>query len=211
MALLPQPQEQYLLELENLAPRSETLKSMEQYAAERKFPIVGPLVGRMMATVAIAIQAKKVVELGSGFGYSAIWFATALGKDGAILCTEGDPENGTRAKQYFSEAGVVTPIDFQIGDALTISKQHAAPVDIVFCDIDKHEYPDAIEEAYRLLRVGGIFFTDNTLWSGKLTDPSITDKYTQGIREFNQRIFSDQRFSTTILPIRDGVAMAVKR
>ncbi len=202
--------ESYLHRLENTVPRSETLQTMETYAKEKSFPIVGPLVGRMMATVALSIGAKRVLELGSGFGYSAIWFAWAIGRNGSIVCTDGDEKNRGMAQENFRNAKVSTPIEFKVGDALSISRTLSGPFDIVFCDIDKHEYPDAIDEAARLLHPDGVFFTDNTLWSAKIVDVSITDKYTEGVREFNRRLFTDRRFSSTILPIRDGVAMAVK-
>ncbi len=203
--------DKYLHELEDSASRSDTLKAMEAYARERHFPIVGPLVGRAMSSMALAINAKRVLELGSGFGYSAIWFAQAIGSDGRIVCTDGDEQNHKLALENFEKAGIETPVDFHVGDALTISKTLNSSFDIIFCDIDKHEYPDVIEEVVRLLRPGGLFFTDNVLWSGRVLEPMITDRNTVGIRLFNETLFQDSRFSTTILPIRDGVALAVKK
>lgn len=208
--ILSREMTEYLGELENIRSRSDWLRHIEKRAITEGFPIIGPLVGRLLAILARSVQAKKVLELGSGFGYSALWFSKGMESGGVIVCTDGDARNRDCAFEYFSQAQLSQRIDFRIGDALTISRELSGPFDIVFNDIDKHEYPVVIEEAHRLLRPGGLLISDNTLWSGKVIDPDENDRYTHGIKQYNKTLFADKRFFSTIIPLRDGVSVSVK-
>lgn len=196
--------------LEKVTPESpEVMQEMEAYAREHGFPIVGPQVGRLLYQLAFVSGARRVVELGSGFGYSAYWFALAMGDKGEIVLTDGNPENKKRALDYFERAGLKSRFDFRVGDALTETAGLSAPFDIVFCDIDKEGYPDTIKPAAGWLRRGGLFIIDNLLWDEKVCEPN-PDDTTQAILNFTRNLYADDRFFTTIVPIRDGVGVAVR-
>lgn len=210
MAMINELITQYLLELQRSQFQNTVLTEMEEYAKQKNFPIIGPLVGNFLSICAKMIGAKKVLELGSGYGYSAFWFAIALGSEGEIVCIDGDQKNKELAEQYFQKAKLETKIHYKIGDALTIANTLKDKFDIVFCDIDKHQYPLVIDIGYELLNSGGLLIFDNALWSAKVVDTSVNDNATLGIRELNKKIFSDQRYQASILPLRDGVLIARK-
>lgn len=186
------------------------LDEMEALARERGFPIIGPLVGRVLQQLVVVAEAKRVFELGSGYGYSAIWMSMVLPSDGSVICTDGDPENARLAEKYFERAGVKSKVDFRVGDALERFAEETGPFDLILNDIDKEGYPDTIGPVKEKLRPGGIFVTDNMLWSGRVLEGDKSES-TLGVIEFTRRIFSDPDFLTTIIPIRDGIAVAVKR
>jgi caffeoyl-CoA O-methyltransferase len=197
----------YLL---NVTPeRDDVLQDMEEYALARNFPIIGPLVGRMIHMLAKTSQATRILELGSGFGYSAYWFAKALGKDGKIICTDGDPHNAEHAQEYFHRGKISSKITFLVGDALKLIDEVDGQFDIIFIDIDKHQYPKAFRKAVPRLRKGGLLITDNVLWSGKVLNHK-PDSDTAGILTYNRLIYSSKELFTTIIPLRDGVAISVK-
>jgi predicted O-methyltransferase YrrM len=189
--------------------RTPILQEMERYAKKHHFPIIGPLVGRMLFQMASAIKAKRVLELGSGYGYSALWFAMAIGPKGEIVLTDGDKENKVRALDYIERSGLKTSFDFRVGDALKISQKLRGPYDIILNDIDKQDYPRTIDLAATRLRKGGLFITDNLIWSGRVADQK-QDKTTKRIVEFTELLYQDKRFFTTVLPIRDGVGIALR-
>ncbi|MFH1699571.1 MAG: O-methyltransferase [Candidatus Zixiibacteriota bacterium] len=198
--------------LHKITPQSEKiLKEMEDCATEKGFPIIGPLVGRFLCQMAMVMKAKKILELGSGFGYSAYWFSLGMGGRGQIVMTDADSSNKEQAFQYFVRGGLKTSIKFLVGDALKSADSLRGGFDIVLNDIDKAEYPKTIEIAHRLLRPRGLFITDNLIWSGKVFNPEVKDKDTKGIRRFTKMLYSDDRFLTSVLPIRDGVSVAVRR
>jgi caffeoyl-CoA O-methyltransferase len=187
------------------------LGAMEAFAERKRFPIVGHHSGSLLAMLARCIGARRVLELGSGFGYSAVWFARAIPEDGTVTCTDLSRDNRELALGYFRAAGLEKKIEFIIGDALATAREQVGPFDVVFSDIDKESYPSTIELALRLLRPGGLFITDNTLWSGKVADPSVTDAPTEAIRAFNRRIFSHKDLDAVIVPVRDGLAICRKK
>jgi len=186
------------------------LGEMERLGAERDFPIVGPQVGRMLETLARACGARRVLELGSGFGYSAFWFLRAVGRDGHVTLTDGSRERCAEARLFLDRGGFSGRYRIETGDALEIAPTIAPPVDIVFCDIDKQDYPKALPIAHRLLRPGGLFITDNLLWDGKVLEPDPSDWTTAGVVELTRLLRASDEFVSTILPLRDGVAVAVK-
>lgn len=191
--------------------RDKTLQVMERYAAKNRFPIIGPLVGRYLYQTALTIKAKKILEFGSGFGYSAYWFSLAIGRGGHIIMTDGNEQNKTRALDYFKKGKLKSKFDFHVGDALEIAAAQKSKFDIILNDIDKQDYPKTIDYAARLLKPGGIFITDNLIWSGKVFDAGNKDKATRGVRKFTRQLYADKRFFTTILPLRDGIAVAVRK
>lgn len=190
--------------------RDKVLTAMERYARRHGFPIIGPLVGRFLYQMTVATKARKILELGSGFGYSAYWFARATGKRGEITMTDSDEKNRDRAMEYFREAKLQARFIFILDDALTAAARLKGPYDIILNDIDKHGYPQTIEAAARLLKPGGLFITDNIIWSGRVYDSGVRDRNTRGIRRFTKMLYADRRFFTTIIPIRDGIAVALR-
>ncbi len=186
------------------------IQEMESYAEKNGFPIIGPLVGRVLCQLALVSGARRILELGSGFGYSAFWFSRAMGEEGEIILTEFRRENLDRARSYLTRAGLRSTFHFRQGDALQTADSVDGPFDIILIDLDKHQYPAALDKALPKLRPGGIAIADNTLWSGRVLDAETADRDTRGILEYNERVFSDPSLVTSILPIRDGVAVSVK-
>ena len=201
--------EEYLYSL--LPPRDEVLAEMEEEAARRKVPIVGPAVARILYQLALIGKAKTVFEMGSAIGYSTIWWARAVGENGRVFYTDGDPINAERARKYFERAGVADRITVRVGDALEILSEQKQEFDIVFNDVDKEDYPRVFRLAVSRVRKGGLFITDNVLWSGKVAEKNPRDASTKAILEFNRLLYGSADLFTTILPIRDGVAVALKK
>ncbi len=200
--------EKYIFDL--LPKQNEVLEEMYQYGIERDFPLIGPLCGQFLRQMALVTRAKRVFEMGSGYGYSAVWFATGMPEDGKIICTDGDPENRERAMAYFKRLGIEHKIEFHVGMAQDILRRYDGPFDIIFNDVDKEQYPETLDIAIPRLRSGGLFITDNGLWDGKVIDP-VGDIYTQGVKKFNQLSFSRADLVTMIVPLRDGLVVSVKR
>jgi caffeoyl-CoA O-methyltransferase len=191
--------------------RDEVLMRMESEAAARSIPIVGPVVGRILHQLALMIQAKTIFEMGSAIGYSTIWWARALGEGGRVFYTDGDRKNADEARGYFERAGVAARITIRTGDALEILSEQNGEFDIIFNDIDKEDYPRAFRLAIPRLRKGGLFVTDNVLWSGRVAEKNPTEASTKAILEFNRLLYGSSELFPTILPIRDGVAVAIKK
>ena len=201
--------EDYLYEL--LPRRDEVLSEMEEYAAQHKVPIIGPAVARMLALLVHISGAKRIFELGSAIGYSTIWLARAAGPQAEVTYTDGDPENAKRAKGYFERAGVAQQIHVETGDALTLLKKIPGEFDLIFNDINKREYPDAAKQALPRLRRGGLFITDNTLWSGKAARKAEAgDADTRGIQELNRLVHESKDLFSVLIPLRDGVTVCRK-
>lgn len=186
-------------------------QAMEALAQQEGFPIVGPLVGRHLLLLARAIGAKQVFELGSGFGYSALFFARAVGPEGHVHCTELAASNIERGQSFLSDAGVIERVTYHQEEATAALTRVGGTYDIIYNDIDKDGYPETIELAHTHLRPGGLFITDNALWSGRILDPADDSASTRGVAEFNRRLFSHPGFLASINPTRDGVAVALKR
>ena len=193
-----------------LPKRDAVLTEMEEYATEHQVPIVGPAVARVLQQLALTIRAKTVFELGSAIGYSTIWWAHAVGEGGRVIYTDGDPKNAERARGYFGRAGVTTRIKIHVGDALEYLSEQKQEFDIIFNDVDKEDYPRVLRLVAPRLRKGGLFITDNVLWSGRVAQKT-PDAQTRAILEFNRALYGSPEFFSTILPIRDGVAVALKK
>lgn len=183
---------------------------MEALAEKRHFPIVGPLVGRLLYQLALIHRAERVLELGSGFGYSAYWFAKGLPKTGRVICTEGSADRIRQGVDFLNRAGLEGQVEFRQGDALELIARAEGPFDIIFCDIDKAAYPDALALGLPKLRAGGLFIADNVLWSGRVASAS-DDPDTAGIKAFNKAIYARPELTTTLIPLRDGVSVSLKR
>ena len=202
-----------------LPERPAVLAEIEQRADEEDIPIVGPSVGRLLYQHARLIQAKTVFELGSAVGYSSIWWAMAVGENGIVHYTDGSRKNADEAREYFERAGVADRIQIHSGDALEMLSERKEQFDILFCDIDKNDYPRAALMAPARVRRGGLFIADNTLWRGQvafaagnpdLVPESEPDRKLSAIVEFNRLMYESTDWFTTIVPLRDGVTVAVR-
>jgi len=201
-----------------LPARNAVLQEMERQAKERDIPIVGPAVARLLFQYARLINARTVFEMGSAIGYSTIWWAMAVGEGGKVHYTDGSEKNAKEARGYFKEAGLAARIDVHVGDALDFLAGRKEQFDMVFCDVDKHDYPRAARIAASHVRKGGLFIADNTLWKGKLAymagnpdlKPDPTDASTNAIADLNRMLYESPDWYATILPLRDGVTVAMR-
>jgi caffeoyl-CoA O-methyltransferase len=189
-------------------------EEMEALAKDRDFPIVGRTVGITLEVLARAIGARRVLEMGSGYGYSAYWFARAVGPEGEVHMTEGDAGNQEKAVAYLERADLAARIRSHVGNALDIIDELDGEFDVVFCDIDKGDYPAAWTKARDRIRVGGLYLCDNVLWDGRVVtgeDRQGTPAgWTAAVRQHNEAIAADQRYVSTIVPTRDGVMVALR-
>jgi len=197
---------QYILDL--LPPRDPVLAEMEAYAAENGVPIIGPAVATVLAQLVRLSGAKRIFELGSAIGYSTIWLARAAGPKAEVHYSDGSEANAARAREYFRLASLESRIVLHIGDALEALASVPGQFDFIFNDVDKEGYPAVLTAAPDRLRTGGLFVTDNTLWHGKVLRAE--DETTHAVVEFNRKLFEDKRFMTSMLPLRDGVSVAIK-
>src|SRR5690242_11115139 len=182
------PVDQYLYSM--LPSRDEVLAEIEVQAVKRNIPIVGPAVGRLLYQLALISGAKSVFELGSAVGYSSIWWARAVGENGRVIYTDGDRDKANEARGYFERAGVADRITIKVGDALELLSEEKREFDIIFCDIDKEDYPRALRMAVPRVRKGGLFITDNVLWSGRVAEKEPKEASTRAIQEFNRLLYS---------------------
>ena len=180
--------EEYIYRL--LPERDPVVKEMEDYAEEHRIPII---------------------EMGSAIGYSTIWLARAVGTQGKVFYSDGDPDKAKRAEVYFRMAGVAKRIEVKVGDALALVKKTPGKFDVIFIDVDKQQYPGALQAALPKLQRGGLIIADNTLWSGKAARPAAADdKDTKGIQEFNRLAYSSKELYPVLIPLRDGVTACRK-
>jgi caffeoyl-CoA O-methyltransferase len=214
MAFMDRRVSDYLTDLAGVEHHHQVLLEMETKAREQHFPIVGRAVGRYLEMAARSIGARRVFEMGSGFGYSAYWFARAVGDDGEVICTDTDPDNARSAENHLRGAGVWGPVRYEVGDALERFAATEGEFDVVYCDVDKLGYPDCWRAAAERIRVGGLWLCDNVLWSGTVATGEDRDEATAGwqhaIGEHNRLVASDPRFVGSIVPIRDGVMAALR-
>ncbi len=188
------------------------LEAMHERARDERFPVVGPRVGRLLYALAKIVGAHTVVELGSGFGYSAWWFARAVGPTGVVHLTDRSAERLAQARDYLDEAGLWERCRAHEGDALQWFASFEGPADVVFVDLDKARYPEALQLAASRLRPGGLLLADNVLWGGRVWDPAERDAATRGIRAFLDALQAHPAFEfLALLPERDGVAIGLRR
>lgn len=189
--------------------RPRVLQEMEKLAAEKNFPIIGPLVGRFLYQLVKLTGARRVFELGSGYGYSAIWLAMALPAGGKIICTDGEEENRQSANYFFNKAGLLQKLHFQVGDGVEILKKTRGQFDIILNDIDKKDYPKALKIAIPRLRKNGVLVSDNMFRNGEVFRHA-QNPDSRGVITYTRMIYSDKRLFSSIMPIRDGISISVK-
>jgi predicted O-methyltransferase YrrM len=196
-----------------LPERDPVLREMEAKAARERIPIVGPLVARILFQMAQMSGAKTVFEMGSAIGYSTIWWARAVGEGGRVIYTDGDPRRAEEAKDFLSRAGVLDRVQILVGDALELLSHQKSEFDIIFNDVEKEDYPRALSLALPRVRRGGLFISDNVLWKGRVArmgEGSSVDARTRVIADFNRMLYHSKELMTTLLPVRDGIAVALK-
>lgn len=197
--------------LEGLGPpRDALLARLEAEAAEEGIPIVGPQVGSLLHLLTAVQGARRVAELGTAIGYSAIWMARGLAKEGTLATVEMREAVARRARANLEEAGLAARVTVHGGRALDVFPRLGGDFDLVFNDVDKEGYPAILPLAKEALRPGGLLVTDNVLWSGRVADPEDASPATTAIREYNRRLAEDPEMHTVVLPLRDGVSVSRK-
>ena len=188
------------------------LLRLEEEARQERFPIIGPAAGKFCYLMARAIGAKRIFEMGSGYGYSTLWFAKAVRENGGgeVHHTVWSESLHARAKANIAEAGYTDLVQFHLGEAVGALREADGPFDIVFNDIDKDGYPASLPVMKEKLRVGGLILIDNMLWHGRIWDPSDQDESTEGVREFTRLLQEDKDFVFQLIPVRDGVIAALR-
>lgn len=190
-------------------PSDPVLEEMHRIAEACGFPIVGPEVGRVLAQLVRFTEAKRVFEMGSGFGYSTLWLARALESGATVTHTDTDPANTATARDFLAWAGVVDRVTFLVGDACELLRASSDRYDLIFCDIEKEQYPAAYALMRERVRVGGVIAVDNLLWSGRVA-AGATDATTSGVREYIRLMWGNQDFLSSLLPVRDGLGISLR-
>jgi predicted O-methyltransferase YrrM len=202
--------EEYIYKI--LPKRDAVLTEMERYAKRHSVPIVGPAVGRLLALLVQLSGARRIFELGSAIGYSTIWLARAAGPGAEVFYSDGDPAKAGLANDYFTRAGVADRVHVRVGDALTLLDTTPGEFDVIFNDVDKHQYPEVFHKAVKRVKSGGLFITDNTLWSGRVARKAkSSDRNTRAIQQFNKLAYSSEDLYPVLVPLRDGVLVCRKR
>jgi predicted O-methyltransferase YrrM len=212
--IVPDAVERYLASLNHGA--DPVLVDIARVGAEQDLPLIDAEVGALLYVLVSAIGARRILEIGTAIGYSGIWMARGLPSDGQLLTMELDRERARVARDNFERAGVAGRVDVMIGDAGRLVAKVAGPFDLVFQDGTKQLYGPMLERLIDLLRPGGLLVTDNVLWDGEVVPgfvaiPKRDPGDTRAIAEYNERLATHPRLTTTILPLRDGVAISVKR
>lgn len=200
--------------LDSLVPsRPEEMQKMEAYAKKNKFPIIGPAAGYLCYQIARMINAKKIFELGSGYGYSTAWFAKAVVENGGgqVHHVVWDDKLSKMAQKHLGELGYDEVINYTVSEAVQTLRDSEEVYDLIFSDIDKEGYPDSLPVIENKLRAGGVLIVDNLLWSGNIFDEQDRSKATLAIKRFTQMMSKSKTWISSIIPIRDGVLVAFKK
>lgn len=211
MIYTPDQIEAYLDAL--VPPRPAEMQKMEDYARETNFPIVGPASGQFCYMIARMIGARRVFEMGSGYGYSTAWFARAVVENGGgeVYHNVWHPDLSQRARQHLAALGYEGMIHYCECEAVQALREADGQFDLIFNDIDKNAYPEALPVIYEKLRQGGALIVDNLIWHGQVLDPSDHDRNTEAIRAFTHEIMTSPQWISSIVPIRDGLLLAYKK
>lgn len=194
------------------APEDETLLALREEADRGGLPPISipPDEGQLLHVLLSAIGARRVLEVGTLGGYSAIWMARALPADGTLLSIELDAGHAEFARRFIARAGLERVVEVRTGRALDLLPAlDGAQFDAVFLDADKEPLPTYLDWALRLVRPGGLIIADNALWGGRVLDQTVNDDATRAVREFNRRFASDPRIAGIVVPTHDGVAIGI--
>jgi predicted O-methyltransferase YrrM len=187
------------------------LVEMEELGHARDFPIIDRLVGELVEVLALSVGARRVFEMGSGYGYSAYWFSRAVGPGGTVICTDSDPANRDLARTFLWRVGRWDRIDYRVGIAQQVLAATEGSFDVVYNDIDKDDYPAAWALARDRVRSDGLYICDNVLWSGRVADPDNHGRTTDAIRRHNELVYADAEYDACLIPTRDGVLVARRK
>ena len=184
--------------------------------ATRGLPLVDAEVGALLRVLATSVNATRILEIGTAIGYSGIWIAGALPPGGMLLTMEVDAERARMAREHFAQAGLTDRVNVIVGDAQRMLSKVAGPFDLIFQDGDKGQYGPMLDRLVALLRPNGLLVTDNVLWDGEVAPgftahPTRDPADTRAIAEYNERVAAHPQLVTTIVPLRDGVSISVKR
>jgi len=200
--------------LDSLVPeRPAEMQAMEAYAEENNFPIVGPASGHFCYQVARMIGARRIFEMGSGYGYSTAWFAKAVQENGGgeVYHVVWDETLSQKARGHLRALGYGDSIRYHVGEAVQALRETEGPFDLIFNDIDKQAYPESLAVIEEKLRPGGVLIIDNMIWSGQIFDNSDQSPATEGVRAFTRRITSSPGWIASLIPIRDGLILGIKK
>ena len=197
--------------LESLVPpRPTELQKMEAYAREKSFPIIGPACGHLCYQIAKLTNARRVFELGSGYGYSTAFFAKAVKENGGgvVHHVVWDEGLSSRARGHLDALGYGDVVQYHVSEAIETLERTDGPFDLIFNDIDKEAYPKSLPVIESKLKRGGVLIIDNMLWSMKIFDPSDQSPATEGVRQFTRLITNSSRWIVSLVPMRDGMIVA---
>ena len=212
--IVPDAVERYLSGLNGLA--DSVLREISEDGVRQDLPLVDAEVGALLRVLAVSIGASRVLEIGTAIGYSGVWLAGALPAGGMLLTMEMNQDRARTARANFSRAGLADRVNVIVGDAHTMLAKVSGPFDLIFQDGDKALYMPMLDRLVDVLRPRGLLVTDNVLWDGEVV-PGFTPKpernaeYTRAIAEYNERLNAHARLMTATVPLRDGVAISVKR
>jgi predicted O-methyltransferase YrrM len=201
----------YLVQL--VGERDPVLLEMEARAAETGFPVIGPAAGHFCYLVARMTSARRIFEMGSGYGYSTEWFARAVNENGGgrVDHVVWDETLSADARGYLDRLGYTSLVRYTVGEAVAALRGEAGPFDLIFNDIDKAAYPESLAVIAQKLRPGGVLITDNVLWSGRIFDDDDRSTATEAIRDFTRIVTTSPDWIASIVPIRDGLLVACRR
>ncbi len=193
--------------------RPPELQKMEAYAKQHQFPIIGPACGHFCYQVARMIGARKIFELGSGYGYSTAWFAQAVQENGggAVHHVVWDEELSKMARQHLKAMGFEGIIRYRVSEAVQALRESEGPFDLIFNDINKDAYPASLPVIESKLRSGGILIVDNMIWDERVFDDREQSVETEAIRELTRLITTSNNWIASLIPMRDGLMMAMKK
>jgi predicted O-methyltransferase YrrM len=197
----------------------EIIEEMDAQAESEGFPTVGPAVGGWLQMLARLVDARRVFEFGSGFGYSAYWFARALPDDGEIVLTEVDESELDQAREYMTRGGFDDLASYELGDAIQTVDEYEGPFDAVLIDNEKHRYREAFEAVRPKVRKGGVVIADNAVTAGPIDfealsalvrdeDPGDVDDHTAGVADYLAAVGEDPAFETALIPLGEGIAVS---
>jgi predicted O-methyltransferase YrrM len=212
--IVPDAVERYLAGL-NRAPDA-VLREVARRGEEQDLPLVDAEVGALLRVLASAIGATKILEIGTAIGYSGIWLAGGLAPNGSLLTMEMNPDRAEEARKNFARAGLADRANVVVGDAARTIAKVSGPFDLIFQDGDKRQYSPLLDRLVSLLRPGGLLVTDNVLWDGEVVPgfkakPERSADDTRAIADYNERVAAHPQLTTTVVPLRDGVSISVKR
>jgi predicted O-methyltransferase YrrM len=205
--------------IDSLVPeRPAELRGMEDWAREHDFPIIGPACGHICYEVARMLGARRIFELGSGYGYSTAFFARAVKENIARQSRDGvavhhvvwDEELSSRARTHLTALGCADVVTFHVSEAVSTLRQTEGPFDLIFLDIEKKDYPSALPAIEEKLRPGGVLIVDNMIWSGRVYDDREQAEDTNGVRALTRALTTSPRWISLIVPIRDGLLIAYR-